>query len=107
MLTGLLWFLLAIRTPTNTFHFAPIIVAAAWPVVARGSSARTASEAIITASASTAIALGIGFGLWGTDRLSGPTLWHGGAAIAETVLFALMGGAVGLIAQLRHAPEHA
>ena len=69
--------------------------------------ARTTSQAITAVSASTAIALGIGLALWATDRLRGPTLWHSGPAIAETVLFALLGGAIGLIAQLRHTPEHA
>lgn len=106
IVAGALWAVLAIRTPTNTFHFAPIIVAAAWPVIARGSQARTTRQAVATASSSTAIALGIGVALWATDRLRGPTLWHSGPAITETVLFALLGGAIGLVTQVRHAPDN-
>lgn len=106
VLTGILWVALAIRTPTNTFHFAPIIVAAAWPLVARDSQARTTRQAIATASASTALALGIGLALWATDRLRGPTLWNDGPTTTEIVLFSLLGGTIGLIAQLRDTPEH-
>jgi hypothetical protein len=106
-IAGVLWFILAVRAPTNTFHFAPIIVAAAWPFVARGSHARTMRQALTTAGAGTGVALGIGLVLWATDRLSGPTLWHSGSALTETVLFAFLGGAAGLIAQLRHTPEPA
>jgi hypothetical protein len=107
VVAGLLWLVLALRNPTNTFHFAPIIVAAAWPVIARGSQTRTRIQALTAVSAGTAIALGIGLTLWANDRLRGPTLWHSGAAITETLLFTLLGGAIGLIAQLRHSPEHA
>lgn len=99
---GVLWLILALRTPTNTFHFAPIIVAAAWPMVARGSVASTTRRAWSLAGAGTTFALAIGFFLWATDHLQGPALWHVGPALIEVVLFALLGGAIGVIAQLRH-----
>ncbi len=102
VVAGAIWLVAALRTPTNTYHFAPIIVAAAWPFLARGEAARTTRQALTTATASTSVALGIAAFLWMTDRLRGPTLWESDAAAFETILFALLGGGAGLIAQLRH-----
>lgn len=99
---GLLWTVLAVRTPTNTFHFAPIIVAAMWPLIARGSVAPKPRRLWGISAAGTSIALAIGLGLWFTDHLRGPTLWHSGQAVTETVLFAVLGGMIGLVGQLRH-----
>lgn len=99
-----LWVALAIRTPTNTYHFAPIIAAASWPIVDRGGVRPTTRHSIVVAGLSTTIVLVAGLALWASDRLQGPTLWGSGTSIGETVIFAILGGIVGLIAQLRHDP---
>lgn len=97
IVAGLVWAGLAWRTPTSTFHFAPLIVAVAWPVVARSTGGRAeARAAVLAAGGAVGFALAVGLLLLVADRLQGPTFWGDGGAIVEVVIAALLGGAYGL-----------
>ncbi len=76
--------MLAIRSPHLTYHFAPIVVAAAWPIV---------GQRVVAAIGGVAVALATTIVLGLTDRLQGPDLVGGSAAIGEAVLFAFAAGA--------------
>ena len=95
------WVVLAIRTPTNTFHFAPIVVAVVWPIVRRVGSgtALPGRESVLVAVSGTALAVTVGVVLSATGNLEGPTFWGDGAgvfgALFEVVLFAVAGGLFG------------
>ena len=86
-----LWIALAVRTPTNTFHFAPIIVAVVGPVSRRMTDGGPLlrRKGLVVAGAGGALAILTGVGLAVTGNLEGPTLWSDDGALAEVVLFAL------------------
>ena len=79
------WAFLATRSPDLTYHFAPLIAAAAWPVA--GSRANTAMI-------SGPLTLLTSIGLAAAGSLQGPDLVGGHAALAEAVVFGVA-GAVG------------
>ena len=80
------WAFLATRNPDLTYHFAPLIAAAAWPVA--GSRAHTAVVSGI-------LTLATSIGLAAAGSLEGPDLVGGHAALAEAVLFTFAGAAGG------------
>ncbi len=82
---ALAWIVLATRNPHLTYHFAPLIVAGAWPI---------AGSRPPTAWLSGAIAVLATVGLQAAGSLDGPDLVGGDAAFGEAVLFAVA-GAVG------------
>lgn len=93
---ALVWAVLAWRTPTSTFHFAPLIVAAAWPVVARSYGERhDRPQAGMVAASAAGLAMVTGLVLLAAGRLEGPTFWSDGGAIVEVALAAVLGGAYG------------
>ena len=85
---ALFWVLLAWRTPTSTYHFAPIVVALAGPVMANQRSFRLSlASALPLVLAATALAVASLLVLGIADKLRGPTFWsHDGAAL-EAALF--------------------
>jgi hypothetical protein len=93
-----LWLLLAFANRGTTYHFAPLIVAAAGPVTARLDASAPLpwrQIAALAAGSLTAAALGVAL-MWPLGALDGPAL-VGGSAPAETVLAVAVGGAVGLL----------
>lgn len=95
-LVAIAWVGLSARSPTLTYHFAPLIGAAAWPAALRGGrpvrvSPLDARRAAIGAAALTYLATAV---LLVFDWLRGPTFWDSGPAIVEVVPMVLV-GAVG------------
>jgi hypothetical protein len=111
------WVVLAIRTPTNTYHFAPLVVALAAPIAARSDPARSdparsdlgGSESpwsrLFVGCVGGVVAAAIGLSLAASGNLEGPTFWGEGGALGEVLLFSI-GGAVagGVLMWRRPAP---
>lgn len=99
------WVLLAAAHPGTTYHFAPLVVAAACPVVTRwqaGSALSVRVGCLVAgfggAAAGTATAV-----LAAAGDLNGPTLTGSAHAVTETVVSLLIGVAAGAaIAWTRH-----
>lgn len=91
---GLIWLVLAWRTPTATHHFAPMVIAAAWGFVAtiddRAAAWRAAVGGVVVAVLALAV-LGV------TGHLLGPTLWHSRPSWPELLGFSLLGGVITLV----------
>lgn len=99
-----LWAVLAWRTPTSTFHFAPIVALAVGPWVARARLGRHSFRpAVITVAISTLIVLGAVALLASQQRMLGPTFWSEDGALGEAILFAA-GAAVAALAWLIAPP---
>jgi len=93
-----IWSFLANRSPDLTYHFAPIIAALSGPWLAQATVGRQHMGATAAATGlSVALVLIAGFVLAATDRLQGPTFWSEDGAIVEVVIFALIGGVIGLV----------
>lgn len=94
---ALLWVLLAVRTPTTTYHLAPMLVTAAAPVARRWlvhTPVRSGS-AVALAVTGLAIALVTTAALAGQGMLAGPDITGGDGAVMETVLLAVLGAVLG------------
>ncbi len=96
-LVAVAWVGLAARSPTATFHFAPLIAAAAWPAALRGTGplrvARSdAAQGAVGAAAISFVAMAV---LLVFDRMRGPTFWDAGPAVVEVVPMILVGAAGG------------
>ena len=85
------WFILAQRNPTLTYHAAPAIVAGAWPAVLAAPDRRALSLAGLGALG---IALTTTVVLAADDALRGPDLVGGHAATAEAVICAVIGAGI-------------
>ena len=98
LLVSLVWIALAWRTPTSTFHFAPLIASAVGPYAAKSAAGPLALRHAIAASAAaaTVVAIAITF-LLATDRLNGPTFWSADGAGLEATLFGAVGVLIGLV----------
>jgi hypothetical protein len=90
------WAALASSSPTRTYHFAPLLAALAWPVLARaGSGRRSAQESLgpvvggFVGPGAAAVALAL------TDALEGPELF-GGSALGEALILIAVGALWGL-----------
>lgn len=98
VVASVLWFVLADRNPSSTYHFAPAIVAGAWVVVGSLPEAGLVPRVTIRlAVAGFVLAVAVTIGLEATDRLQGPVFWQEGddaPVVVEHVVFALL-GAVG------------
>jgi len=98
VLVTAIWAVLAIRTPTSTFHFAPIVGGVAGPWIVRSTvGPRSSSQATIFALTSAVIVAAVGLGLHVADRLRGPTFWSESGAIGEVILFAAIGAVIGFV----------
>lgn len=94
---ALLWVLLAARTPTTTYHFAPLLVAAAAPVTCRLLTRLPVPPRLATALAVTSLAIAsatTGALTW-QGLLAGPDLTGGDAPVMESVLLTVVGTALG------------
>lgn len=95
--TGL-WFALAWRSPTSTYHFAPIVGAAVGPYVTRTKfGPTTLTAAVRVAALGAAITIAAALVLWSQDRMLGPTFWSEDGAVVESLAFALLGAVVGAV----------
>ena len=96
-LVAVAWVGLAARTPTATFHFAPLIAAAAWPAALRGGGPLRVAP--VDAFRAAAGAAAVGFAALGVllafDWLRGPTFWDAGPAVVEVVPMIVVGAAAG------------
>lgn len=99
LLAAVVWGALAWRSPTLTYHFAPVVVALAGPLVARSAPGALGSgRARLLAAATGSIAIITALLLWAADRMRGPTFWSDDRAVVEALVFAL--AAAGLAALL-------
>lgn len=98
------WTGLALRHPTLTYHLAPVLAAAAWPLVARAIRGRTsAAVGVRTAGGGLLVATLATAELHTLDALRGPAL-IGGSATTEALLGAVAGAAWGARAVTRAKP---
>lgn len=98
------WTGLALRSPTLTYHFAPLLAAAAWPVVARAARGRaTVAVGLRAAGGGLLVAVLATAELHSLDALRGPAL-IGGSATTEAFLNAAVGAAWGARAITRRHP---
>ncbi len=104
VLVGVIWVVLAIRSPAVHYHFAPLFAAAAWPLSLRSQGQRTGRDALIAASGSAGLTLVITLGLQLAGKLDGPNFAHRGPAWPEAVLFAVLGAAIAARVASRERP---
>jgi hypothetical protein len=107
VLTGLVcvvWILLANRSPSLTYHFAPPIAAVLWPLSLRSRGRRTFRDAAVGAAGASALVLVTSLGIHLTDQMTGPTFIDRGAALTEAILFLVIGAAFGLRTAIRERP---
>lgn len=100
---AVIWVLLTIWRPTATFHFAPLLVAVAWPYATRVQHGRAAgwAEAAPAVLGGVAVGLLTTAGLTVAGRLDGPTFWGTPGASLESVAMTLLGAALGARTLLR------
>lgn len=90
-----IWMGLAINRPESTFHFAPAVAAAAWPVTARIRSGAASNRAAgLAALGGLVVALAATLILEGVDALEGPEV-IGGSALGESIIASVVGAAWG------------
>lgn len=94
---ALLWALLAARTPTTTYHLAPLLVAGAAAMTSRLLLRAPVRPRVALARSvlGLAVALGVTAALAGLGLFAGPDLTGGTAAVAEAVLLAVLGAGLG------------
>jgi hypothetical protein len=86
------WIGLAAWRPSSTFHLAPTIAAAAWPVLLRRGPVRVAPiDAGRAALVAGILAMAVGGALAAADLLRGPTFWDSRHAIVEVPIAAIVG----------------
>jgi hypothetical protein len=104
LLTSVLWLALAWRSPSSTFHFAPLIVAGVGPYTAKAIAGRQqVTTALLISAVSLAVVIGAIAVMTIGDRMQGPSFWSEDGAPLEAVLFAAAGAAIG-IAMLARRP---
>lgn len=98
-----IWVLLTTWRPDATFHFAPLLVALAWPYATRVQRGRATgwAEAAPAVLGGAAVGLLATAGLTIAGRLDGPTFWGTPGAPAESVAMTLLGAALGARTLLR------
>lgn len=91
------WIALALRTPTNTYHFAPLVVALALPVATRSDAGPAIGRGrkVIVGTIGGLVAALIGLWLAATGNLEGPTLWGDDGALSEVLVFSIGGALAG------------
>jgi glutaredoxin-like protein len=97
LVVALLWGLLVVRTPTTTYHFAPLLVAVAAPMTGRWltpGSVRSRTALVWTLLGLVVALVAMAVLAW-QGLLAGPDITGGHAALAETVLLAVLGAALG------------
>lgn len=95
-IAALLWIVLAWRSPTSTYHFAPLVVTLAWPWTSRSEGGtRTTANVWVPIIGGTILSLMAGGVLLVAGRLEGPTLWSESGQSAQVVLEILLVTAIG------------
>ena len=104
---AVLWVVVAFLRSGTTFHLAPILVAAMFPVAVSYDS----PDQISTLHLALASVIGLAIALVATliltlaDEMTGPSLLPSGGAVTEAVVFSLVGAIGGfVIATLRRNP---
>jgi hypothetical protein len=97
LVVSLIWVGLAWRTPTSTFHFAPLIAGVIGPYAAKSRTGVVSPVRAfrLTSAGMAAVAASIAF-LAAVDRLRGPTFWSADGAAIEAALFGGLGALAGL-----------
>lgn len=104
---AVIWAVLAARTPTNTYHFAPMVVAGAWVAIDGSIGAGLTQRRIVNTSLgglTVAIASAVVLELKGD--LAGPTFWDTGdnaPVLFEHIVFAVAGAGIGALIAIRTA----
>lgn len=93
------WIVLALNSPTTTYHFAPMVAAAAWPVALRlRVGLRLSAKAVsVAAGRGIAVALAVTLALASTGALAGPTFFGTPHALAESLVMAGIGAVIGVL----------
>lgn len=99
LLVAVVWFGLATTHSATTYHLAPLLVAAAWPLGRRwrAGSALPLTGALVPATGGALIALATTLVLAVRHALVGPTLAGPGSALAETLIAVIVGAGLGLL----------
>lgn len=97
VVAAIAWFLLATAHPATTYHFAPVLVAAAWPVARRWRTraALPGRVAVGTALCATVMGAAVTALLAVRHALAGPTLLGVGGALTETLVGVVVGAILG------------
>lgn len=86
-----LWMILALLSPTTTYHFAPLAVALAWPAYTHFGVVRARWLPGLMAAGGAAVLVALATAvLAGSDALRGPTLL-GTDALAESAITGVAG----------------
>jgi len=101
---AVLWVVVALLRDGTTFHLAPMLVAAVLPIVVASDN----EEGVETSRLALAALAGLAIALLGTlflavaGEMTGPSLLPSGGAVAESVIFAIVGAIGGFaIGRLR------
>lgn len=101
---GLVWIVLAWRSPTLTYHFAPLIGGVVGPLSLRTQGRAEASLAQRAAGAVLGLMLAVTLLLEVAGRQEGPNFLEVGPAWPEAVLFAAIGVVIGARTASREQP---
>ena len=101
---AVVWVILAWRSPTLTYHFAPLIAAIVGPLSLRREGRADLKLGIATGTAVLGLLLGVTLLLEVTNKQLGPNFLESGPAWPESVLFSVIGVAVGVRATTRENP---
>ncbi|TNC28041.1 glutaredoxin domain-containing protein [Amycolatopsis alkalitolerans] len=90
------WIMLAASNPTTTYHFAPLVVAAAWPAGRRLRAARALPRAAALAATVGGVLMAVAATvvLRARGALAGPALF-GLSTVSEALASAVVGGLIG------------
>ena len=101
------WAFLASGTPTNTYHFAPMVVAGIWVGLDGSMGAGLTQRRIVnTALGGFVVAVATAVILEVKGDLDGPTFWDTSdtaPVLFEHVVFAAVGAAIGAVVAIRAA----
>ncbi|WP_306357907.1 MULTISPECIES: hypothetical protein [unclassified Nocardia] len=99
LISAVVWITAALWHPTTTYHLAPALVAAAWPVTYRVRSrvATTIGSAVTAAAGASVIAVTTTVLLAARHALDGPTVTGSDAVVAETILMIGIGAVSGFV----------
>jgi len=101
---SVVWLVLAWRNPSLTYHFAPLIGAALWPLSLRSQGRRHITDARIGGLGGFGMMMLVTVILLITGRMNGPNFAHVGPAWPEAVLFAAIGAVIATRVASRERP---
>jgi hypothetical protein len=96
-----IWTFLAVRSPTLTYHFAPLLAAIAVPAGMRRGSAVGAIAAMRAGALSFGLVVAVSVVFHVGDYLEGPTFFGTRPALVEAVILAGLGAAIGVRSAIR------